>query len=143
MEQLRKLLDEQLEHGEALLPVTGNSMWPMLAGGRDMVRLKRMDHHARPGDVILYQRADDSHVLHRVIRAEASGGCVCCGDNQWEREQVPQARMVAYVTAFRRKGCWRETALSRSYRLYAWLWVTAFPARRSLLKLLYLLRRIR
>lgn len=143
MEQLRKLLDEQLEHGEALLPVTGNSMWPMLAGGRDMVRLSRLDRRVRPGDVVLYQRADGSHVLHRVIRAEASGGCVCCGDNQWEREQVPEERMIAYVTAFCRKGCWRETAQSRSYRLYAWLWVTAFPARRSLLKLLYLLRRIR
>ena len=143
MEQLRKLLDEQLEHGEALLPVTGNSMWPMLAGGRDMVRLSRLDRRVRSGDVVLYQRADGSHVLHRVIRAGSSGGCVCCGDHQWEPEQVPEERMLAYVTAFRRKGRWRETALSRSYRLYERLWVDAFPLRRPLLRLLYLLCRIR
>ena len=103
MAQLRELLDEQLAHGEALLPVTGNSMWPLFAGGRDMVRLARLDRRVQPGDIALYQRADGSYILHRVIRLCASGVCICCGDAQWEGEQVDEAQIIAYVTAFRRR----------------------------------------
>ena len=59
MAQLRGIIDEQLAHGEALLPVTGNSMWPLLVGGRDMVRLARPDRCAQSGDIALYQKAED------------------------------------------------------------------------------------
>ena len=135
MAQLRELLDDQLAHGEALLPVTGNSMWPLLAGGRDMVRLTRLDRRV--------QRADGSYILHRVIRLCAPETCICCGDAQWEGEQVDEAHIIAYVTAFRRKGRWRETARSRPYRLYEHFWVHTFPARRPLLRLLCLLQRAR
>lgn len=143
MAQLRELLDEQLAHGEALLPVTGNSMWPLLADGRDMVRLARLDRRVQPGDIALYQKADGSYILHRVIRLCAPETCICCGDAQWEGEQVDEAQIIAYVTAFRRKGHWRETALSRPYRLYERFWVHTFPARRPLLRLLRFLQRAR
>lgn len=82
MAQLRELLDEQLAHGEALLPVTGNSMWPLLVGGRDMVRLARPDRCAQSGDIALYQKADGSYILHRVIRLCTPETCICCGDAQ-------------------------------------------------------------
>ena len=143
MAQLRELLDEQLAHGEALLPVTGNSMWPLFAGGRDMVRLTRLDRRVQPGDIALYQKADGSYILHRVIRLSAPETCICCGDAQWEEEQVGEAQIIAYVTAFRRKGRWQETARSRSYRFYERFWVNTFSVRRPLLKLLYLLQRAR
>ena len=143
MAQLRELLDEQLAHGEALLPVTGNSMWPLLADGRDMVRLTRLDRRVQRGDIVLYQRADGSYILHRVIRLSASGDCICCGDAQWEREQVDEAQIIAYVTAFRRKGRWRETALSRRYGVCGRCWVHTGPARRPLLRLLRFLQRAR
>ena len=143
MAQLRELLDEQLAHGEALLPVTGNSMWPLLADGRDMVRLARLDRRVQRGDIALYQKADGSYLLHRVIRLCAPETCICCGDAQWEREQVYKAQVLAYVTAFRRKRHWQETALSRPYRLYEHFWVYTFPARRPLLRLLRFLQRAR
>lgn len=142
MPQLWELLEEQLAHGAALLPVTGNSMWPLLAGGRDMVRLVRPDRPVRRGDVVLYRRTGGQYVLHRVIRC-GKDGFVCCGDNQWERETVPSGRVIAVVTAFCRKGCWHETGRPGVWRLYAWSWSSTFPARRPLLKLLYLLRRLR
>ena len=80
---------------------------------------------------------------YRVIRLSASSVCLCCGDAQWEGEQVDEAQIIAYVTAFRRKGRWRETALSRPYRLYEHFWVHTFPARRPLLRLLRFLQRAR
>lgn len=64
----------------------------------------------QPGDIALYQKADGSYILHRVIRLCAPETCICCGDAQWEGEQVDEAQIIAYVTAFRRKGRWRETA---------------------------------
>lgn len=143
MAQLRGIIDEQLAHGEALLPVTGNSMWPLLVGGRDMVRLARPDRCVQPGDIALYQKADGSYILHRVIRLSASGVCLCCGDAQWEGEQVDEAQIIAYVTAFRRKGHWQEAARSRPYRFYERFWVHTFPARRPLLRLLRFLQRAR
>lgn len=81
-------------------------MWPLLAGGRDMVRLTRLDRRVQPGDIALYQKADGSYILHRVIRLCAPETCICCGDAQWEGEQVDEAQIIAYVTAFRRKGRW-------------------------------------
>lgn len=143
MPQLWTLLDEQLTHGPACLPVTGSSMWPMLAGGRDLVRLERSGRPPRRGEVVLYQREDGRFVLHRVIRPGAPEGWICCGDNQWEWELVPEERMLATVSAFRRKGRWRETAQPGSYRLYAWCWRNTLPVRRLLLKTLHLLMRAR
>ena len=101
MVQLRGLLDELLAHGEALLPVMGESMWPLLADGRDMVRLARLERRVQKGDIVLYQKADGSYILHRVIRLCAPETCICCGDAQWEGEQVDEAQIIAYVTAFR------------------------------------------
>lgn len=142
MSRLWELLEEQLAHGAALLPVTGNSMWPLLAGGRDMVRLVRPDRPVGRGDVILYRRAGGQYVLHRVIRC-GKDSFICCGDNQWERETVPGGSVIAVVTAFCRKGRWHETRGPGVWRLYAWLWSGTFPARRPLLRLVHLLRRLR
>ena len=142
MEQLRTALGEQLERGEALLPVTGDSMWPLFAGGRDTVLLERSGRGPRRGDIALYRRADGSHVLHRIIRTEP-GACVCCGDSQWVPETVPQERILAYVTSFCRKGRWYQTEICRGYRLYAGLWTRSLPLRRPLLGLLRLARKLR
>ena len=142
MEQLGPVLDEQLARGEALLPVTWNSMWPMLSGGRDMVRLARPGRPLRPGDTALFRRAGGQYVLHRVIRAEGET-LLFCGDSQWQPERVPRERVVALVTAFRRRGRWRSTADSRGYRAYARIWTGGFRLRRPLLGLLGLLRRMK
>ena len=77
MAQLRELLDEQLAHGEALLPVTGNSMWPLLAGGRDMVRLARLDRRVQPGDIALYQKADGSYKISLRTGTHANAAEIC------------------------------------------------------------------
>lgn len=81
---------------------------------------------------MLYRRGDGQYVLHRIIRMEDSETCLCCGDNQWEREFVPQARMIARVDRFCRAGRWYDVE-DAGYQLYAKLWTGLFPVRRPIL----------
>ena len=77
-----------------------------------------------------------------LVRAEGET-LLFCGDSQWQPERVPRERVVALVTAFRRRGRWRSTADSRGYRAYARIWTGGFRLRRPLLGLLGLLRRMK
>lgn len=126
MEALYSILETQLQLGEAQLPVTGISMTPTIRGGRDFVRLRRLDRPAKRGDILLYRRENGQFILHRVLK----GGEVltCCGDRQLEVETVKPEQALAVVTAICRKGRWFAVT-SPLYRLYAALWMI-LPLRR-------------
>ena len=59
--QAEPLLRERLE-ATVVLTVTGGSMLPLLAGGRDRVTLGPVPERLRRGEVLLYRRADGSYV---------------------------------------------------------------------------------
>ena len=143
MEQLGPLLEQQLERGSAQLPVTGSSMLPMLRQGRDVVRLVRPDRPLTRGEVILYRRENGQYVLHRLIRMEDAATCLCCGDNQWERELVPLTQVVARVDRVCRDGAWIELRSHRGYLCYRTIWTALFPVRRPVILLRRLLGRLR
>ena len=144
MEQLGPLLEEQLAHGSAQLPVTGSSMLPMLREGRDLVRLVKADGPLDRGEVLLYRRENGQYVLHRLIRMADDETCLLCGDNQWEREFLPRCRVIARVEAVCRAGTWIDLHSHRGYLCYKFLWTALFPVRRPIIlarRLLGLLRR--
>ena len=58
--QAEPLLRERLE-ATVVLTVTGGSMLPLLAGGRDRVTLGPVPERLRRGEVLLYRRADGSY----------------------------------------------------------------------------------
>ena len=67
MEQYRALL----ETVDVLpLEVSGSSMTPFLAPGRDSVLLAKPGETLRRGDIALYQRESGAYVMHRVYRRE-------------------------------------------------------------------------
>ena len=132
MEQLREVLDLQLTRGQAVLPVTGGSMHPLLREG-DLVRLSAPSGAWRPGDIILYQRLDGQYVLHRIIKARG-GLLLCCGDHQACGEEIRQEQVLARAEARGRNGCWRELN-SGLLRLCGRLWTALWPARGPLLAL--------
>lgn len=137
MEALYSILETQLQLGEAQLPVTGISMTPTIRGGRDFVRLRRLDRPAKRGDILLYRRENGQFILHRVLK----GGEVltCCGDRQLETETVKSEQALAVVIAICRKGRWFAVT-TPLYRLYAALWMI-LPLRRLALFLRRSLRR--
>ena len=142
MEKLAKLVMFQLEEtGRSNLIVTGNSMYPMLRSGVDMVELIPLAKRQKKGDIILYRRDNGKYILHRIV-AVTKDGYICCGDNQAEKEPVRQDQLLAVVDGFARKG--KPYALTNpAYRIYAAFWTGTFPVRRQVLavgRYLFILR---
>lgn len=133
MEDLVPLLQLQMENGgEAMLAVRGYSMMPMLISDRDWVWLKADCSHVKSGDVILYRRDNGRYVLHRIV--QLGDPFICCGDNQWQKEQVYPRQLIAVVTSFERNGV-RYQLDAKGYRCYSWAMVSLFFLRRPYIAL--------
>lgn len=143
MEQLAPLLEEQLQHGRAKLPVTGSSMLPMLRNGCDVVELVPLDALPVSGDVLFYRRPSGQYVLHRLIRMEDDQTCLMCGDNQWQRELLRVDCVMARVERFTHKGKWIHCKEHQGYLLYTKIWTALFPVRRPIIALRRCLGRLR
>ena len=119
LEEVMPRIRENLAKGKNVqLAPMGDSMLPMLKGGRDSILLSPLPPHLRKYDVALYQRADGSYVLHRIV-GEKNGSYICCGDNQRKAESgIPHSKMIAVMTAFIRNGKF-HSADEWGYRLYS------------------------
>lgn len=134
MESLAEVILLQLQNGgKANLTVTGSSMMPMLRHRKDSVFLVPVAHRQKPGDIILYLRDNGQYILHRIIRL-AGEGYICCGDNQYEPEQVEHRQLIAVVEEFTRKGK-HYTIETCGYRLYTALWIRLFFLRKPYIAL--------
>lgn len=111
------------------LVVTGGSMTPFLAPGRDQVFLSKISRSLKRGDVILYRRDSGQYVLHRICRVRG-GALSLVGDAQTIIEEgVRREQALALVTAVRRKGkllkpgcfCWT---------FFEKIWIRMIPLRR-------------
>ena len=104
METIEEVLSK---NGEALCPVRGCSMLPLLHAGEDTVRLTVLRGLPAKNDIVLYRRADGDLVLHRVIRV-LRRGVICCGDNQTKTEYVPASFLLARAVGFIRAGVYTD-----------------------------------
>ena len=86
--QYVSMLRELTGQGQKVsIPISGNSMYPMLTHGRDSVVLEKAVVY-NPRDVVLYMRDDETPVLHRIISRREEGFAMC-GDGQ-EVEEYPK-----------------------------------------------------
>ena len=140
-EELFAAVYQMLQEGyDAEFTVTGNSMWPLLAHGRDRVTLRRVeDRRLRKGDIVLLQ-AKQGYLLHRITRLK-NGTLQTTGDgNCYRDDEVPFQSVLGWVVGFTRK----ENYVSCSdplYRIGSCLWRVLFPFRPLLLRLLLQFRR--
>ena len=97
MEEYRTLLDTV-----ELLPlqITGSSMTPFLAPGRDSVMLSKPKCPLRAGDMVLYQRDGGAYVLHRIVRREQDGTFSIIGDGQDQIETGIRADQIFAVVQY-------------------------------------------
>ena len=135
IEQMMPIIMLQLEQGgKAPLQVTGSSMYPMLRDRKDSVILEPIAGALGKGDLIFYHRQNGAYILHRIVKVAGKDTYICCGDNQYEPEQVTGQQVIARVTAFTRKEktC---SVTDPGYRWYVRIWTALFPLRRPLLTL--------
>lgn len=127
--------------GEFRLYPHGTSMLPLIRQGRDSVALRRLDRPAQTQDILFYQRADGSFILHRV-KEVTEKGLTLWGDNQIMLEHgVTENQIIGYAARVFRGD--REINLEGLYyRAYLWLW--HFPMlRRMILTVLWQVRKLR
>lgn len=124
--------------GSFLLTVTGTSMLPTLAPGRDQVELVAPEK-LKAGDIIFFRRSTGEYILHRIIRVNGDILTVN-GDSQTWTETVRSEQAVGVVRRILRKGKWTETDSLLS-RAYSRLWPVTRSARPALVKIKHLFQK--
>ena len=70
-EELMPEYIELIEAGAVLpLVISGGSMLPFLAPGRDTVFIKSIDRPLQVGDIVFFRRNNGRYVLHRLYKTE-------------------------------------------------------------------------
>ncbi len=125
--------------GEFRLYPHGTSMLPLIRQGIDSVTLRSLNRPPEKYDILFYQRADGSYVLHRVKEVTPEG-LILWGDNHTMLEYgVTEDQIIGYAARVFR-GEKELDCRSFKYRVYLWLW--QFKAiRRMLLSIAYRLRK--
>ena len=104
MNQIIPLITDAVSSGKDIkLTVTGYSMYPLLESMSDSVVLTKPGKISKY-DVVLFKRADGSHILHRVIKIK-NGVMTIAGDNETKKEYpVYEKDVEAKMKAFERNG---------------------------------------
>ncbi|WP_144023709.1 S24/S26 family peptidase [Paenibacillus sp. FSL H8-0548] len=125
------MLEDNLD---VLIPVSGNSMYPLWKHNRDSVVVTSCNPYAlKKGDIPLYRRASGQVVMHRIIRVNQDGYDMC-GDIETQIEyNLPKDNIIAVVKCFTRKG--QDYSCTHfGYKMYSFLWIRLRPLRRFFLK---------
>ena len=122
--ELSTLISLLTENGEKVkFTVTGNSMYPLLLGGRDEVVIQKKDRYKR-GNVVLYLRENNKCILHRIMYVDKKENTyIICGDNEIILEKnVPFGNVIGEAVMFVRKG--RKFSKNNIfYRIYVAVWM--------------------
>lgn len=128
------------ENRDVVVPVTGNSMYPLWKHRRDSVVLSSCDKFGlKKGDITLYRRPSGQIVLHRIVKVNKDSYDMC-GDAQTRIEpKVPKENMLAVVISFTRNG--KEFQSDHIvYKTYKHIWLLTLPLRRMMAKSFRILR---
>ena len=130
-----QLTDAISAGGRICLVVTGSSMTPFLKHERDRVCLCAWEEKDRKcGQILLFQRQDQSLVLHRIRKILPDGKLLMNGDAQRWCETISAEQVLAVVTSIERKGQ-HISCNSIWFWLWNWLWYPTRPIRPILFKL--------
>lgn len=130
------------KEGRLIYTNVGDSMWPLIRQGRDLMIIERPAGRLKKYDVPLYRRDNGQYVLHRILKVREHD-YVICGDNRWQRETgIADRHVIGVLTGVVRDG--KELSVTNwRYRLYVHLWCDLFPVRAFLLRGIHFLKRMR
>ena len=140
-ELLMPPLLDMLEVTETVpLVISGSSMIPFLAHGRDTVYLSKVRKPLRRGDMVLYRRDSGSYILHRIYRVEGDTYTMVGDAQQGLEPGIRDDQIIAMVTAVRRKGkLLKKGSFWWWFFEHFWLW--ALPCRPTLTQLYSFIKR--
>ena len=137
-------VQQMLEEGIKVdFTVTGNSMWPLLRHGRDVVTIAACEgSQIKKGDVILFEALPSKYLLHRVTHV--SEKCFeTTGDfNTFRDGLFPEKCVKGKVVNVTRKGKFYSTK-HWLIKLYSACWMRLFKVRKPLLTFIRLLSKIK
>ena len=104
-EEFVPLIKEAFSQGRTItVPVTGNSMLPLLRPKDAVTLVSPSMKKIERGDILLYRREDGHFVLHRVVELYADS-IDFCGDNQVVVEHnVLKSCVIAQVVSYEKDG---------------------------------------
>lgn len=121
----------------------GISMYPLLVGRRDSVKLKKIEFPLKRGDICLYRRDNGTYVLHRIYKVDyKKREYYMVGDYQRKIEgPLREEQMLAVAVYIIRKD--REVSCNnKHYKFWSSLWLILRPVRPIILKIYDILKRI-
>lgn len=126
-----------LNEGHQLkIPLSGLSMFPLLAGGRDEAVLSTIrGKKLKRGDIVLYVREDGTHVLHRIQDVK-KGSYFMLGDaHTWIEGPISKEAILAVAVAVVRKN--KTISCKRlDYRFISAIWILVRPLRPLIMRVL-------
>lgn len=135
-------LEQELRSGNTCVSTTvGDSMKPMLRNRKDTIILKPVTGVLKKYDLPLYLRSNGEYVLHRIVGRRGEG-YITRGDNCLWKEEVSQEWILGVVTEFYR-GEKHYFVTDWKYRLYVHLWCDFFWVRAGVLRMRYLISRVK
>ena len=127
------VLCELLAQGkEVSLTITGNSMSPFMAHGRDEILIAPPDGVWKKGDMAFFRRTNGQYVMHRILRVKKDGLYIV-GDAQTEIEgPVRPEQVFAIITCVVRKG---KTISPGDFwwEFFEHVWLCFVPVRRVIM----------
>ena len=129
------VLREIAESGKVVsLRISGGSMTPFLAHGRDYIYFTKPDRELRRGDMVFYQRQNGQYVMHRIYKKKAEGYYIV-GDAQAEIEgPVAESQIFARIVNVKRKGRLLQPG-DFWWEFFEHVWIRIVPLRKPIVRL--------
>ncbi len=138
----KSTFEEQLEkNGRLIYTNVGDSMWPLIRQGKDLLVIEPVHGRLRKYDVPLYKRDSGQYVLHRILEVRRDD-YVICGDNRSRKEYgITDRHIIGVLTGVVRSGK-TVSVTNKWYRLYVHIWCDFFPLRSLIIRVYGKLKRI-
>lgn len=112
----------------------GNSMYPLIRQGKDVLIIKKCNTRLKKMDVPLYKRESGQYVLHRIVKVN-SNDYVIRGDNTYSNETgIRDDQILGVLSGVIRDG--KEISVnSLSYKIYSYFWYYTYYLRKIIIKI--------
>lgn len=95
----RTIEEELALNGRCFIQTVGVSMEPLLHNRKSTVIIEAKKEPLKRDDVVLYQRPNGEHVLHRIIKV-LDDAYIIRGDNCIWKEIVPEGWIIGVMVGF-------------------------------------------